>query len=324
MKHLSQLAAGLALALAVGSAMAQAAYPNRPIKLVVPFPPGQSSDILMRIVGEQVGAKLGQPVVIDNRPGAGGVIGTQFVSSQPADGYTLLMGGSGPMTISPTLQPAVAKYDAVKNFSPVVGVARIAQVIVVPVASPLRSLADLVNAAKKSPGTVTFGSSGNGTTQHLFMEMLASAAQVKLAHVPYKGSAPALNDLMGGQIATMSDTITAMLPLIRAGKVRPIAVTSGKRWPTLAEVPTVAEQGYPGFSAEGWISVLAPPGTPAEIVQQLETAIQQALQDDAVRSKFSELGFLELKLDHVQLRDFLQSESAKFRKVIETAGVKVD
>ena len=324
MKHFSKVAAGLALAFAVGSALAQAAYPQRPIKLVVPFPPGQSSDILMRIVGEQVGAKLRQPVVIDNRPGAGGVIGTQYVASQPADGYTLLMGGSGPMTISPSLQPGVAKYDAVKNFSPVVGVARIAQVIVVPVGSPLRSLADLVSAARKNPATVTFGSSGNGTTQHLFMEMLASAANVKLSHVPYKGSAPALNDLMGGQIDTMSDTITAMLPLIRAGKVRPIAVTSGKRWPTLAEVPTVAEQGYPGFSAEGWISLLAPANTPPEIVQQIETAVQQALQDEAVRGKFSELGFLELKLDHAQLRDFLLSESAKFRKVIDAAGVKVE
>jgi tripartite-type tricarboxylate transporter receptor subunit TctC len=299
-------------------------YPSRPIKLVVPFPPGQSADTLMRIVGEGVAIKLKQPVVIDNRPGAGGVIGTQYVVSQPADGYTIMMGGSGPMTISPTLQPSVAKYDAVKNFSPISGIARIAQVIVVSNDSQIKNLQGLVSAAKQRPGTVTFGSSGNGTTQHLFMEMLSSTAQIKMSHVPYKGSAPALTDLIGGQIDTMSDTITAMLPLIRSGKVRPIAVTSAKRWPTLPDVPTVAEQGYPTYSAEGWISLLAPAGTPADVVAELEGAVKQVLADSSTRAKFTDLGFLELDLDHGQMQDFLRSETVKFKKVIDTAGIKVD
>jgi tripartite-type tricarboxylate transporter receptor subunit TctC len=299
-------------------------FPDRPIKLVVPFPPGQSADTLMRILGEQMAVKLKQPIVIDNRPGAGGVIGTQYVATQPADGYTLLMGGSGPMTISPTLQPAVAKYDAVRNFSPIAGVARIAQVIVVANGSPLRNLQDLIHTARQKPDTVTFGSSGNGTTQHLFMEMLSATAGIKLRHVPYKGSAPAITDLIGGQIDTMSDTITAMLPLIRTGKVRPIAVTSGKRWPTLPEVPTVAEQGYPSYAAEGWISLLAPAGTSPEIVRQLEETVRQSLSEEIVHAKFAELGFLELKLDHAPLRDFLQTETAKFKQVIDTAGIKLD
>lgn len=324
MKLIFRAAAAVATALIATAAMAQDAFPSKPIKVVVPFPPGQSSDTLIRIVGEHIAGKLKQPVVVDNRPGAGGIIGTQFVATQPADGYTLLMGGSGPMTISPSLQPGVARYNAVKDFSHITGVARIAQVIVVPAASPIRNLADLVNAAKKNPGGVSFASSGNGTTQHLFMEMLSATANIKLGHVPYKGSAPATADLLGGQVDTMSDTITAMLPLIKSGKVRPIAVTSARRWPTLADVPTVAEQGYPGFSAEGWISLLAPAGTPPDVVLQLEGAVKQALADEGIRARFAELGFLELNLDHVQLRDFFQSETAKFKKVIDTAGIKVD
>jgi len=318
-------AAMLAAASAVPTAAsAEPGYPNRAIKIVVPFPPGQSSDTLMRIVGEQVAASLKQPVVIDNRPGAGGIIGTQYVASQPADGYTLLMGGSGPMTISPTLQPGVAKYDATRNFSPISGVAKIAQVFVVAAGSPVRNLGDLVAAAKKNPGGVTFASSGNGTTQHLFMEMFGAAARIRLSHVPYKGSAPAVSDLLGGQIDTMSDTITAMLPLIKSGKVRPIAVTSARRWPSLAEVPTVAEQGFPGYVAEGWISLLAPADTPAEVVAELDRAVKRALADEATRVRFAELGFQEMNLDPAQLREFLQSESAKFKRVIETAGIKAD
>ncbi len=324
MKFISKAAAIFATVLIATVAMADPSYPSRPIKLVIPFPPGQSSDTLMRIVGEHVATQLKQPVVIDNRPGAGGIIGTQFVASQPADGYTILMGGSGPMSISPSLQPGVAKYDSVKDFSQITGVARIAQVIVVPSASPIRNLGDLVNTAKAKPGSVTFASSGNGTTQHLFVEMLSSVASIKLSHVPYKGSAPATADLLAGHVDIMSDTITAMLPLIKAGKVRPIAVTSAKRWPTLAEVPTVAEQGYPSYYAEGWISLLAPAGTPPDIVLQLETAVKQALADEGIRAKFAELGFLELNLNHTQLRDFIQSETVKFKKVIDTAGIKVD
>jgi tripartite-type tricarboxylate transporter receptor subunit TctC len=323
MRLLPRVLTACLAALVVGSSLADT-FPSRAIKLVVPFPPGQSSDTLSRLVGEQMAARLGQPVVIDNRPGAGGVIGTQYVATQPADGYTLVAGGSGPMTVSPTLQPGVARYDAVRSFSPVAGVARIAQVIVVSSDSPIRDLQALVGSARRKAGVVTYGSSGNGTTQHLFMEMLNAAADIRMTHVPYKGSAPALNDLIGGQIDLMSDTITAMTPLIRAGKVRPIAVTSARRWPTLPEVPTVAEQGYPGYAAEGWVAFLAPAGTPPAVVGQLEGSVRAALADPPTRARIAELGFLPMDLDQDQLRDFLQSETRKFKQVIETAHIKVE
>ena len=323
MRLLPRVLTACLAALVVGSSLADT-FPSRAIKLVVPFPPGQSSDTLSRLVGEQMAARLGQPVVIDNRPGAGGVIGTQYVATQPADGYTLVAGGSGPMTVSPTLQPGVARYDAVRSFSPVAGVARIAQVIVVSSDSPIRDLQALVGSARRKAGAVTYGSSGNGTTQHLFMEMLNAAADIRMTHVPYKGSAPALNDLIGGQIDLMSDTITAMTPLIRAGKVRPIAVTSARRWPTLPEVPTVAEQGYPGFAAEGWVAFLAPAGTPPAVVGQLNAAILKALADPEVKKKLAEQGAEAHGETPAQFAAFIQTETAKWGKVVQASGASLD
>lgn len=324
MRLLPRVLTACLAALVVGSSLADT-FPSRAIKLVVPFPPGQSSDTLSRLVGEQMAARLGQPVVIDNRPGAGGVIGTQYVATQPADGYTLVAGGSGPMTVSPTLQPGVARYDAVRSFSPVAGVARIAQVIVVSSDSPIRDLHALVGSARRKAGVVTYGSSGNGTTQHLFMEMLNAAADIRMTHVPYKGSAPALNDLIGGQIDLMSDTITAMTPLIRAGKVRPIAVTSARRWPTLPEVPTVAEQGVPGYDVSVFFGIVAPAGTPPERIARLNQAFVEVLATSKVRQLFASQGLEPAPASTPeQLGRFIQAQVLKWAGVVKQAGAQLD
>jgi tripartite-type tricarboxylate transporter receptor subunit TctC len=313
----------LLFALAAAASGAQT-YPSRPLKLVVPFPPGQGADTLMRLVGERLSASMSQPVIVENRPGAGGTIGTEYVKTQPADGYTLLMGASGPMAISPSLQPAVVKYQPLKDFEPVTGVASVAQAFAVNPESDIHSVQDLVKQAKARPGQVSYGSSGNGTTQHLFVEEFAAMAGIKLLHVPYKGSGPALTDLMGNRLGFVSDTITALLPQIKAGKLRAIGVTSATRSPFLPDVPTIAEQGVKGYSAEGWITVLAPAGTPPAIADRLNAEIRKALADPDLHRKLSELGFVEMNVSRAALREFMAAEIAKWKKVIDEAGVKVD
>lgn len=304
--------------------LARAQSGSRPVRIVVPFPPGQGADLIIRLVGERLSPRLGQPVVVENRPGAGGTIGTEQVARSAADGTTLVMGASGPMSISPTLQPAVVKYDPLKDFEPISGIASVAQLFVVPAASPYRTLGDLAAAAKAQPGRIAYGSSGNGTTQHLFVEYFAAAAGLKLLHVPYKGSAPAFTDLMGGQIAMMPDTVAAMLPNVKAGKVRALAVTSAARSPFLPDVPTVAEQGFPGWQAEGWITVLAPAGTPADVADRLDREIRAVLADGEFRQRLGDMGFVVMDRSRGALRTFIGEEIAKWRKVIEGAGIKVE
>ena len=307
-------------AMLAGPVLAQGA----PIKLVVPFPPGQGADTIMRLIAERLAPRLGQAVVIDNRPGAGGTLGTEYVARQPADGLTLLMGSSGTLSISPTLQPGVAKYNPMKDFEPVTGVASVAQLFVVQANSPFKTLQDLIRAAREQPEKVSYGSSGNGTTQHLFVEQFADMAGIKLLHVPYKGSAPALVDLIGGQIAMVPDTIPAMLPQIKAGKVRALGVTSDKRSAFLPDVPTVAEQGIKGYDAVGWITIVAPAGTPAALADRLDGEIRKVLAEPDLRQKLADMGFVEMSVSRGALRNFIGAELAKWKKVIETAKIKVE
>jgi tripartite-type tricarboxylate transporter receptor subunit TctC len=301
-----------------------AALAQGTVRLIVPFPPGQGADTIMRLVAERLAPRLGQAVVIDNRPGAGGTIGTEFAARQPPDGMTLLMGASGPLGISPTLQASVVKYDPVKDFEPVTGVASVAQAFIVAAASPVRVLPDFMRAARDKPGGVSYGSSGNGTTQHLFVEQFADMAGLKLLHVPYKGSAPALTDLIGGQIAMMSDTIPAVLPHVKAGKVRALGVTSEKRSAFLPEVPTVAEQGVRGYAAEGWITIVAPAGTPAAVADRLDGEIRKVLAEPELKQRLADMGFVEMSHSRAALRTFIAGELAKWKKVIETAKIKVE
>ena len=307
-------------AMLAGPVFAQGA----PIRLVVPFPPGQGADTIMRLIAERLVPRLGQAVVIDNRPGAGGTLGTDYVAKQPPDGLTLLMGSSGALSISPTLQPGVAKYNPVRDFEPITGVASVAQVFVVAAGSPFKSLQDLIKAAREQPEKVSYGSSGNGTTQHLFVEQFSDMAGIKLLHVPYKGSAPALVDLIGGQIAMVPDTIPAMLPQIKAGKVRALGVTSDKRSAFLPDVPAIAEQGIRGYDAVGWITIVAPAGTPAAIADRLDGEIRKVLAEPDLRQKLADMGFVEMSASRGALRSFIGAELAKWKKVIETAKVKVE
>jgi tripartite-type tricarboxylate transporter receptor subunit TctC len=316
--------AWLAAACAAPGGLLHAQPGGRGVRIVVPFPPGQGADLIIRLVAERLSPRLGQPVVVDNRPGAGGTIGTEQVARSPADGATLVMGASGPISISPTLQPAVVKYDPLKDFEPITGIASVAQLFVVPAGSPHRTLGELITAAKAQPGRIGYGSSGNGTTQHLFVEYFAAAAGVKLLHVPYKGSAPAFTDLIGGQIAMMPDTVAAMLPNVKGGKVRALAVTSAARSPFLPDVPTVAEQGFPGWQAEGWITVLAPAGTPADVADRLDREIRAVLADAEFRQKLGEMGFVVMDRSRGALRTFIGEELVKWRKVIEGAGIRVE
>lgn len=315
----------LALTLSFSATVAVAqAFPSQTIRLVVPFPPGQASDTFMRMIGERIAPRLGQSVVVDNKPGAGGSIGMQYVVTQKPDGYTLLMGGSGSMSISPTLNPSIIKYDPLKDFEPIAAPVSVAQVFVVAANSPIQNVQDLIAAAKQKPGAISFGSSGAGTTQHLFVEQFASMAGVKMLHVPYKGSAPAFTDLVGGQINMISDTITALLPQIQAGKVRAIGVTSSKRSPFLANVPTIAEAGVPGYEAVGWITILAPAGTPAAIADRLHSEINLAMANPDMKKKVIEMGFVEMNLPRAKVRDFVAAELVKWKKVIQDANVPIN
>lgn len=315
------LAAIACLTLAA-TALAQPA--GATIKLVVPFPPGQGADTIMRLLAESLSPRLKQPIIIDNRPGAGGAIGTDYVTKQAPDGLTLLMGSSGALAISPTLQPAAARYNPIKDFEPITGVAAVAQVFVVRANSPIKDLKGLIQAAKEAPGSLSYGSSGNGTTQHLFVESFAHAAGVKLLHVPYKGAAPAFNDLMGGQLALVSDTIPALLPHIKAGSVRALGVTSAERSPMMPDVPTIAESGVRGFSAVGWITVVAPPGLPAALADKLDREIRASLAEPALAQKIRDMGFVEMKQSREALRGFIGSELAKWKTVIDSAGIKAN
>ena len=311
-----------ALALTATPTAAQT-WPAQQIRIVIPFPPGQASDVYMRLLAERLTPRLGHPVIVDNRPGAGGAIGMQYVVTQKPDGYTILMGGSGSMAINPTLNPSTIKYDPLKDFEPIGVPVAVAQAFIVAPGSPIKTIGDLIAAAKAKPGTVSYASSGPGTTQHLFVEQFAAGAGVRLLHVPYKGSAPALTDLMGGQVVFMSDTTTAVLPHVQSGKARAIGVTSTARSPLMPEVPTIAEAGVRGYEAVGWVSVLAPAGTPAAIADRLHNEINAIMAEHDTKKKVIDMGFIELNIPRNKVRDFFASELAKWKKVIVDAQVPI-
>jgi tripartite-type tricarboxylate transporter receptor subunit TctC len=314
----------IALLGAIASTSPLAQAQTGAIKIVVPFPPGQGADLIMRMIAEPLSKRLNQSVVVDNRPGAGGALGTEYVKNQPADGLTLLMGSSGTLSISPTLQPQAARYNPLTDFEPITGVAAVAQAFVVPANSPYKDLKSFIEAAKANPGKLSFGSSGNGTTQHLFVEAFAYAAGIKLLHVPYKGGTLAFNDMMGGQINMLPDTIPAILQHIKAGTVRALGVTSSARSPLMPDVPTIAEQGLRGYFAEGWITIVAPAGLAPAQADRLDREIRAVMADSAFSSKIRDMGFVEMKVSREPLRSFIASELTKWKTVIAAAGVKAE
>lgn len=298
-------------------------YPNRAIRLVVPFPAAGTTDILARAAAQKLTEAFGQSVVVDNRPGAAGNIGSDLVAKSAPDGYTLLMGTVGTHAINPSLYSKMP-YDHVKDFVPVVLVAGVPNVLVVNPALPVNSVADLIKLAKDKPGQINFASSGSGTSIHLSGELFKTMAGVDITHVPYKGSSPALIDLIGGQVQIMFDNLPSALPQIKAGKLRAIAVTSLKRAPVLPDVPTISESGLPGFEASSWFGVLAPAGTPAPIVARINAEVNKWLQSAEAREKLLSQGAEAAGGSPEQFANHIRAESEKWAKVVKASGAKVD
>ncbi len=303
---------------AAGAALAQA-YPSKPLRMVVPFPPGGSADILGRSVGQKLGERLGQPVVIDNRPGAGASIGAKAVAEAPADGYTLLLGTVSSHAMSPATN--AVGYDPVKDFTPIAEIASIPFVVLVHPGVPVKNIAELVALAKSKPGQLTYASAGSGTSNHLAGELLGMAAGIKMLHVPYKGSAPALNDLLGGQVNAMFDLQLTAMPQIKSGKVRALAMTGAKRSALLPELPTVREAGVPGYEVTAWFGFFGPAGVPKPIVDRLNAELNAIMKLPDIRAKFAELGVETESGSAEEFAGFVRGEAGKWAAVIKAAGI---
>lgn len=322
-----RLAAALATAL-VGAAAtappARAEFPEKPVKLVVPFAPGGPTDALARHLGEALRARLGQPVIVDNRGGAGGNIGAEVVATAPADGYTLLFGTSGPLAINVSLFPKLG-YDPIRSFEPVIMIGNLPNVLAVNPIVPAKTVAELVAYAKSGKAKLAFASSGNGASSHLAGIMFNAATGTDIVHVPYRGTGPALNDLLAGQVQmTFTDVLTAQ-PHIQSGALRAIGVTTAVRSAALPDVPTLAEQGLKGFDVSVFFGIVAPKGTPADIVARLNKAFADVLADPAIKAVLAGQGIIPApSADPAYLGRFMAEEIPKWRDVIKAAGVELN
>ena len=307
---------------APGSALAQS-YPTKPIRLVVPFPAGGPTDIVARPLAQALSEALGQQVVVDNRGGAGGGIGADIVAKAPTDGYTLLMATVGTHAINASLYKSLP-YDPVKDFTPIGLVAAAPVALVAHPSVPVNSVSELIALAKKSPGSVSFGTAGNGTPGHLTGEMFKTAAHVELKHVPYKGSAPALSDLIGGQIQLMFDPLQTSLPHVQSGKLKLLGVSSAKRSSVVPNVPTFAESGHRDFEATAWWGVFAPANLPAPIATQLNTEVDRIARSEAFRDRLAPLGVQVIGGTRESFAQFQQRELAKWGKAVRDSGASID
>jgi tripartite-type tricarboxylate transporter receptor subunit TctC len=298
-------------------------YPSRPIRLIVPFPPGGVADPVARMIGDQVGRGLGQSVVVDNRPGGAGIIAADLARQAPADGYTIFMGHAGTHAVNPSLY-AKLPYDPVKDFQPVTLLMSTSHVLVVPPDSPARSVADLVALAKSQAGGLSFASQGIGTGGHLLGEMFRMRSGTSLQHVPYKGSAPALADLMAGRVDLFFDAVITATPQIRAGKIRALATASAKRLAILPDVPSMAEAGYPGIEADFWFALFVPAGSPPAVVQRLNQEFGKAMHSPEVKARFSEQGLDIVTSTPEELSALIRADTERLGKVVREAGVKVE
>jgi tripartite-type tricarboxylate transporter receptor subunit TctC len=305
-----------------GAALAQA-WPAKPVRLVVPFAPGGSTDVQARLLALELQKSLGQPVVVENRPGANGNLGTAEVARAPADGYTILMGGIGPNAVSAAFTPA-PRYDPAKDFIAVAMTAVSPNVLVVNPSLKADSLQQLLAEARARPGRLDYASPGAGTSNHLAMELLKHRAKVFIVTVPYKGSAPAMTDVMAGQLPMMFNNIDVVLPHIRAGKLKPLAITGARRSPLLPNVPTMAEAGMPDFAVGAWFGLFVPAGTPAPVVQRLHTETQKALATPEMRAKFEAMGIQPGTMDQPAFARFVLAEIQSWGKLVRDAGLKAE
>ena len=311
----------LTATLAATAALAQG-YPNKPVKVIVPYPPGGPTDIVARSVAQKLSEQTGQQFVVDNRAGAGGNIGAEAVKSSPADGYTLLVATTA-HAINKTLFPKL-NYDLVKDFVPVSQLTAGPLVIVANPKFAPNNVKELIAEAKARPGEVNFASSGPGQSTHLSAELFSAMAGIKMTHVPYKGSAPALTDTMGGQTAIFFDTMLSAMPHVRAGKLKALAVTSAQRSPAAPDIPTVAEAGLPGYEAIAWNGLLAPAGTPKEVVAKLNAEMKKALELPEIRERFAAQGFAAAYSTPEAYARFIEAEVDKWARVVKVSGAKVD
>jgi tripartite-type tricarboxylate transporter receptor subunit TctC len=316
------IVAALALAVSAGGAFAQS-WPAKPIRLVIPFPAGGSTDIVGRLLADKLSQSLGQPVVVDNRAGAGGPTGSDAVAKAAPDGYTLLLGTSSTHAIAPSLY-AKPPYDATRDFAPVSLLGTATILMVVHPSVPAKSVAEFVALAKAKPGQMMFGSTGNGSVSHLTAEHFKSMAGVDMQHVPYKGDSPMTIDLVAGRVQVAFGTAVAFLPYVQAGKLNALAITDAKPSPVAPKLPTVAASGLPGFEALQWFGLLAPAGTPKEIVTRLNGEVVKALQLPDVQEKLQGLGIQIAGGSPEQFGGFMRSETAKWGRIVRDSGAKVD
>jgi len=322
MKRITTLLAGLAFASLAGVSHAQA-WPSKPIRWIVPFAPGGTTDILARTIAEKLTPALGKPVIVENNPGAGGSVGATQTAKAAPDGYTIMGGTISTHAINASLYKKLP-YDPVKDFVPITLIARVPNLLVVNPEVPAKNVKELIALLKANPGKYTFASSGNGTSQHLSGELFKSMAGVDMQHIPYKGSPPALQDVVGGQVTMTFDNITTAWPLAKAGKLRPLAVTTAKRSPIAPDVPTLAESGLAGYEVGSWQGVFAPAGTPPDVVKRLNTEIVKIINMPDVRAKLEALGAEPVGNSSDEFATIVKSEVAKWAKVVKESGAHVD
>jgi len=318
---MKRLAHGIAASLLLAcSFLAHAEWPERPIKIIVPFPPGNSSDVSMRILGEKLAIRLGQPVLIENRVGAGGTLGTAAAAKAAPDGYTLAMGSTGPLSIGQWLRPDSMPYNPTKDFVAIGAVAWAPQVLAVRKELPVANFKEFLDYGRKNGNTLNYGSSGNGTTPHLVIAQLVSEAKLHAEHIPFQGGSQALTSLVGGQIDFMSDNVPVVRSAIEAGLIKPLAVSSAKRIPSLPNIPTIAEQGVPGFDYQGWIILVGPGKLPPGIAARLNAEVDKIMKMPDVRKRMSDLGLEPMDMQRSDLAGFLDSESKKWKEVVRVSG----
>ncbi|MBO4122386.1 tripartite tricarboxylate transporter substrate binding protein [Cupriavidus gilardii] len=323
-RRFAMTAAAVALMMAAAPSSSFAAYPDKPIRMVVPFAPGGGTDLIARAMGVTMSEDLGQPVIIDNKPGGGTIIGTEAVAKSAPDGYTLVMA-----TIAHAVNPSLHRklpFDTDKAFTPVMLVGRSPNVLVVKPDSPIRTVQDLIAAAKAKPGKINYASQGAGTSAHLAGELFKSMAKVDLIHIPYRGAGPAITDLLGGQVDMMFATAAAVAPHLESGKLRAVAVTTAQRSqaPGLSKVPTIAESGVPNYAADSWYGLFAPAGTPPAVIARLNEAAKKAVQTESFRKRAEQEGLIIGGGTPEEFGRYVKGESQRWSKVVKQANITVD
>jgi tripartite-type tricarboxylate transporter receptor subunit TctC len=322
-RNVSKVALSCMLALIAVEAGAQTPYPAKPIRIVVPFPPGGFSDVFSRIIGGEMSKAWGQQVVVDNRPGAGGNIGSDIVAKAPPDGYTLVMGTIGTHAINATLFSKLP-YDPIRDFTAVAFVVEAEGLLVVHPSLPVKTTKELIALARSKPGALTYASAGAGTTSHLAGELFKTMAKVDIRHIPYKGNVPAITDLLSGETQMLFATLPTVLPQVQANRLRGVAVLGGRRSAALPNIPTLSESGLKGFEVNNWTGLLAPAGTPADVVSKLNAESNRVMQTPAVQARLPREGLRHVAMTPQQFGDFVKAEKDKWAPIVKATGAKAD